>query len=194
MKRTILPAICILLCTLFIAIIPTEAEAAIYKDTVRLHILAPSDSAEDQELKIYIRDKVLEKYSGLLSEASSTEDAKARLYASLESIKSDCKAWILDTGCDYSVEVSLTEEWYNTREYDDFTLPAGNYYSLKIVLGEGEGQNWWCVMYPPLCLDCALSDSSTDFSEEEYKLISESGYNVKFKLLEVTSAILKKGK
>ncbi len=195
MKKTLLPAICILLCTLFISIIPTEADAAIYEDTVRLHILAESDSAEDQRIKIYIRDKVLEKYSSLFKQTKNAEDAKNSLRQSLTYIKSDCEGWLFDEGYNSSVNIELTEEWYNTREYDDFTLPAGIYTSLKITIGKGEGQNWWCVMYPPLCLEASLKDCDTNnYSDEEYKLISSSGYNVKFKLLEVTSAVFKRKK
>ncbi len=192
MKKTFLPAICILLCTLFIAIIPTEAEAAIYEDTVRLHILAESDQSDDQNIKIIIRDKLLEKYSSLLNTAKSSNEAREKLEEALPMIEEDCNAWISDTGADYIAKVSLCEEWYNTREYESFTLPAGNYTSLKIILGKGMGQNWWCVMYPPLCLDAAICD--VDFSKEEYFLISQTGYNVKFKLLEVTSAVFEKRK
>ncbi len=195
MKKTLLPALCILLCTLFISVIPTEADAAIYEDTVRLHILAASDSAEDQNLKIYIRDKILEKYSYLIKDAKSSQDAKEELEQVLQNIKKDCEVWLSDAGSSHTVEVTLSDEWYNTREYKNFTLPAGIYSSLKITLEKGEGQNWWCVMYPPLCLEAAIDEGLLDsFSDEEYTLISKSGYNVKFKLLEVTSAIFKKRK
>ena len=192
MKNAILPTICLLLCTLCIIFMPTEAEAAIYEDTVRLHILAPSDSAEDQALKIKIRDMILEKYGSAIENATSSDTAREELLRVVPDMTNDCKTLILDTGLDYNVEITVSEEWFNTREYKDFTLPAGFYSSLKIVLGEGEGQNWWCVMYPPLCLDAALSEEVYNYSEEEYKLITSDGYMVKFKLLELASGVIRK--
>ena len=191
MKNTLTFTICLLISVMLIAILPTEAEAAIYDDTLRLHILAPSDSAEDQALKLLIRDRVLEKYSAELKKVGSAEDGRAVLTERLDEIERDCRKWCREEGYGYTVTCELTEEWYNTREYSDFTLPAGEYASLKIVIGEGDGQNWWCVMYPPLCLDAALSDSGEKYTDEEESLVTGSGYNVKFKLLEVTSAILK---
>lgn len=189
MKKILIPTICILLSVLLIATVPTEAEAAIYHDTVRLHILAPSDSREDQTLKLEIRDRVLEKYGEQLSRFENVNTVKNEINKVIGEIERDCEAWICELGYEYSVSAELTEEWYGTREYSNFTLPAGQYTSLKIVLGEGEGQNWWCVMYPPLCLDAALGKPDTAYSEEETALISKSGYKVKFKLLEVVTTV-----
>ena len=191
MKNTLTFTICLLVTILLIAVLPTEAEAAIYDDTLRLHILASSDSAEDQALKLLIRDKVLEKYSAELSSAQSAENGAQLLRENLESMEEDCRKWCEEAGFDRNVTCELIREWYNTREYRNFTLPAGEYVSLKIIIGEGEGQNWWCVMYPPICLDAALSESTGDYTTEEEALVTKSGYNVKFKLLEITSAILK---
>ena len=103
-----------------------------------------------------------------------------------------------ERGYDYGCEVEIGVEWYDTREYEDFTLPKGYYTSLRVMLGEAEGKNWWCVMYPPLCLDIATEDAPDDgalgYSKEEYALITNDGYNVKFKVLEVFSeAFSKKG-
>lgn len=188
MKKTIIPAICILLCALCILIIPTEAEASIYDNTVRLHILAPSDSIEDQNLKLQIRDFILEKYGTLIDGVKSSEEAEEKLRGELESIKSDCESLINSLGYDYSVNAELSEEWFCTREYQNFSLPSGRYISLTVTLGSGDGQNWWCVMYPPLCLDASVSDD-VGYSDDEWRLISKGGYRVKFKLLEVSSAI-----
>ena len=189
MKNTILPAICILLCALCILFVPTEAEASIYEDTVRLHILAPSDSAEDQNLKLEVRDMILKKYGKLLSGAKSAEDAIEKVKGELTHIKADCERLILNTGYDYSVKVELKEEWFNTREYAAFSLPSGTYASLSVTLGGGEGQNWWCVMYPPICLEASVSESETAYSDSELSLITSGGYRMKFKLLEVASSI-----
>lgn len=176
----------ILVATLFIAVMPTDAEAAIYEDTVRLHILANSDSTEDQTLKLKIRDSILEKYGKTLSAFESIEDAEKELADELSDIESFADSKIRELGYDYKTNVTLVNEWYDTRHYEDFSLPSGYYTSLKIVIGEGGGENWWCVMYPPLCLDAATTNKS--YSDAEELLISKK-YNVKFKVLELISEI-----
>lgn len=188
MKKLLLPTLLIMFSTLIMALLPTEAEAAIYSDTVRLHILAASDSEDDQALKLKIRDRVLEKYSELLSAGENADSALALIEYKLPEIERDCNMWLDELGYEYSAEVTLGEEWYDTRVYEDYTLPCGYYSSLRIVIGEGDGRNWWCVMYPPLCLDVA-TEPAGDYTDEEYKLISPSGYNVKFKILELISSI-----
>jgi stage II sporulation protein R len=193
MKNTVFTAFCLLLCTLLTIIIPTEADAAIYDDTIRLHILAPSDSVDDQALKLKIRDKILGEFSETIGSAETKEAAKAALSMILGDIKDCTEEEISAEGYDYGVSVTLTEEWYPTRIYGAFSLPSGTYTSLKIILGEGEGSNWWCVMYPPLCLDAALSESTLLTPEEKF-LITDNGYCIKFKLLEVASVIFDKSK
>ena len=178
--------------TLGIAVIPTDKDAKIYEDTLRLHILANSDSTTDQALKYAIRDKLLLKYGASLREAESFADAEDRIGAMLPEIERDVDGWISEAGYVYKSHVTLGVEWYDTREYEDFTLPRGYYTSLRVMLGDAEGQNWWCVMYPPLCLDVASEEAPADdavmgYSREEYLLVTDKGYNVKFKLLEVFS-------
>lgn len=185
----IIPTVMLLLAVLIAAAIPTEADAAIYDDTVRLHILANSDSDEDQELKLHIRDKLLERYGALLAEAEDIEEAKATAEALLPQMREDAENWIREAGFDYECEVTLTEEWYDTREYDGFTLPKGRYTSLRVLIGDAEGHNWWCVMFPALCLDIATEDAPSDdallgYSDAEIRLIG-GGYTVKFRLLEL---------
>lgn len=193
MKQAVFHAICILLCTLCVIFIPTEAEAAIYEDTIRLHILAPSDSVQDQSLKLEIRDKILQKYGYMLNDTNSIDQAKSLIGESLESIRRDTDAWIREMGYSYSAQVELETEWYGTREYANFTLPAGEYLSLKITIGEGEGQNWWCVMYPPMCLNAAVK-SESEYTGAEQTLIQNDRYRVKFKLLEASSELFKRRK
>ena len=136
----------VLLTTLVIAIIPTEADGAVYEDTVRLHILANSDSEEDQALKLKLRDDVLREFSDMLSKFDSADGARSALLSSLDDIEAFAEKRIEEYGYGYTVNATLTEEWYDTREYEDFTLPKGYYSSLQIIIGEGEGKNWWCVM------------------------------------------------
>lgn len=197
MKKTVLFSIIIFFCAIVANAIPTDAEAKIYDDTVRLHILANSDSREDQELKITVRDGILEKYSKVLSECESTCDAELKISAILSDIERDAEGIIADAGYDYQVRATIGKEWYDTREYNDFTMPRGIYTSLKIVIGEGDGQNWWCVMYPPLCTELASESASSDdaiadYSKEEITLIQGGKYTVKFKILELLSSAFTK--
>jgi stage II sporulation protein R len=185
MKKILMPIFMILTATIFIAAMPTEAECAIYEDTVRLHILANSDSQEDQALKLRLRDEVLKEFGKSLSVFESVDEAENELSEKLNDIKVFADKKLYDFGYGYKTEVTLSKEWYDTREYDGFSLPCGYYTSLRIIIGEGEGKNWLCVMFPPLCLDAAVS---TKYTPEEEFLISKK-YNVKFKILELISEI-----
>ena len=180
----------ILLATLIIAVIPTEAEGMIYEDTVRIHILANSDLEIDQNLKLEIRDLLLDKYSDGLKNLSSTQEAEEALKGLIPYIENDAEGYITEKGFDYKVKAELVREWYDTRYYEDFTLPQGYYSSLKIIIGEGEGKNWWCVMYPPMCLYVATDDRlKKGYSDSEISLIKGEKMKVKFKILELISEI-----
>ena len=145
--------ICLILgIAIIIAAMPTERESAIYEDTLRLHILASSNSEEDQKVKYEIRNLLLNKYGEILSSFESTDDAERELKNMRDKIRQDVDTWLADAGKDYDCEVDIGVEWYDTRVYEEFTLPKGYYTSLRVMLGEAEGENWWCVMYPPLCL------------------------------------------
>lgn len=192
MKKNILPAIfSLLFAAILMAAIPTEADAEIYSDTLRLHILAASDSDEDQALKLKVRDAILAEYSELLSESDGLASAIASAELLLADIEKTAEKCIAENGYEYDVTATLGEEWYDTREYECFSLPRGVYSSLIIRIGGGDGRNWWCVMYPPMCLDMALDAPSddwvSDYSDTELSLISGGKYNVKFKLLELIS-------
>ena len=189
-QRELLTTVFVLLMlTLVIAAIPTEAEAAIYGDTVRLHIRARSDSEEDQAVKLEIRDRLLSKYSSALA-VRDKEGARAELCARLEEIEKDINGWLCEIGCAYGCTVRLEEEWFDTREYGNFTLPAGIYDALIIELGGGAGANWWCVMYPPMCLDIATEDTGS-YSVAENELIAGGKYRIKFKLLELCAELMR---
>lgn len=194
MKKLLCWCVTVLCVTLIISALPTEAEGAIYEDTVRLHILANSDSDEDQALKIRLRDEILLEFSEELSAFESVEKAKKSLLETLPEIEAFSKDKIKELGYSYPVSVTLTEEWYDTREYENFTLPRGYYTSLRVIIGEGEGKNWWCVMFPPLCLDMATEKAPKDdgvkkYTDSEFQLVTNGGYNAKFKILELLSGI-----
>lgn len=187
----------VLIVTMLLATLPTEAEGEIYEDTLRLHIIANSDAAEDQELKIRLRDFILTEYGSRLKSGGSIDEAKSTVSALLCEIEGAAEEKISRWGYDYSVKATLSDEWYDTREYEDFTLPAGYYSSLRVIIGEGEGKNWWCVMYPPLCMEMATEDAPADdgvidYTNEELILIKSGKYNVKFKILEELSTLFAK--
>ena len=192
MKKLLIPIFTILLSTVFIATIPTEAEAAIYEDTLRLHILANSNSDEDQNLKLEIRDEILKKYSSQLKDTEKIDEAENIIGGLLSEIEDFAEEEITERGFDYQVRCELGKEWYDTREYERFTLPKGYYTSLRVIIGDGEGHNWWCVMFPPMCLDIATEnapsdDGIIDYTKEEISLITNKKYNFKFKILELLS-------
>jgi stage II sporulation protein R len=131
----------LLLLTFFISVFPTEEDYRVYDDTLRLHILANSDSREDQDLKIGVRDLVLDKFGGRLSEAEAIDSALLITEDMLTEIEGVVEEHLLTAGCDFGATVSLSKEWYETRDYGEFTLPRGYYSSLVITLGQGKGQN-----------------------------------------------------
>ena len=184
-RKILLPALLVLFVTLVIAAVPTEAEAAIYEDTVRLHILANSDSENDQELKLAVRDRILEEFSKELSPLADIDEAESKIKKLLPEIEMTAKAQIEECGYDYSVTAELIDEWYQTRDYGEFSLPAGYYSSLVIRIGEAEGKNWWCVMFPPMCTEIATSDKGSSYTDAEKGLIAGGKYRLKFKTLEL---------
>lgn len=134
------------------ALFPSLSEAKLYSSVIRLHVLANSDSTEDQQLKLSVRDEVLNTVSDILRNAESKSEAEEVLKQNIELIKQSAEKVIVSSGYSYSVSVTLTEEQYPTRTYENVTLPAGEYTSLRILIGEAEGQNWWCVLFPKLCI------------------------------------------
>ena len=159
---------------------------------LRLHVLANSDSEADQALKRKVRDSVLETASAILADCPDRETAEQRLSAALPEIEDAARARIAAEGGKQTVTAELRPTVFPTREYEDFTLPAGEYLALRVVLGEGEGHNWWCVVFPPLCLGsvtetAAQAAAEGGFSQEEIALLTgeEGGYVVKFKAIEL---------
>ena len=157
---------------------------------VRLHVLANSDSEEDQALKLLVRDAVLERAEDVLVQTSDRAEAEGKLRGQLLEFERAAADVIREEGYDYTVTVELADTEFPTRAYDGFTLPAGEYLALRVLIGEAAGQNWWCVVFPPLCTaaaaDTSVSAMATGFTEEEIKLITEedSGYILKFKVVE----------
>ena len=154
-------------------------------DVLRLHIIANSDSEADQKLKLYVRDSVLDSCSSLYSDVSSKSRAEEVTRENLTYIKNSAQKAVFDKGYDYDVDVSLTETFFDTRYYDDFTMPAGVYDAVQIKIGKAEGKNWWCVMYPTLCVGASSKISmQEDLSEDEFNVITEDDVEYKFKIVE----------
>lgn len=159
---------------------------------IRLHVIANSDCQEDQAIKLQVRDQILEELQQFYPENASLEEATAALQSHLDDLQVAGQAVITQAGLPYSVETSLTQCYFPTKEYEDFSLPAGEYTALRITLGEGTGANWWCVAFPPLCLGAA-SDTIEEavaaglFTPEQEALITEEteGYILKFKSMEL---------
>ncbi len=165
---------------------------------VRLHVLANSDSEEDQALKLTVRDRILEVAEPVLEVSADQEEARAALEAALPQLEQTAEETIAAAGYDYAVTASLEETEFPTREYDGFSLPAGEYLALRVVIGAGEGQNWWCVVFPPLCAaaseDVPAVAVAAGLSEDQVSLITEAdqGYVLKFKAVELWSALRQK--
>ncbi|MDR1616868.1 MAG: stage II sporulation protein R [Syntrophomonadaceae bacterium] len=136
-------------------------EPGLGNDVLRLHIIANSDSAQDQNLKLQVRDAVLKKMNAYFMNVGTREAAEAVARAELGHIKQAAEQTIMSQGYDYPVEVFLGEYDFPTRVYGDLALPQGRYKALKIVIGEGTGKNWWCVLFPPLCV---VADSESGLS------------------------------
>ncbi len=166
----------------------------IYDKTLRLHIPANSDSDVDQSVKLQVRDAVVELLKEPLSECKTRDEAIAAVQQMKGEIEAEANETLRKNGANYTASVSVTEEYYPRREYEGIALPAGTYASVKIELGTAEGQNWWCVLFPQVCTGTASNVGETladvGFTANQIKLLTkyeETGYTVKFKILEVIS-------
>ena len=192
MKAKIILGICIsfLIAFTVMSVLPVSGEEEIYDNMIRLHVLANSDSPEDQELKLKVRDAVLEEAEKI----SCTGPGEAYIKAkdSLGVLKTAAESKIREEGYSYSVDVVLGEEKYPERDYDGFALPSGTYTSLRVLIGDAAGKNWWCVLYPPLCTAAATEREevfiAAGFTKGQYETITETEnkrYRVKFKIVEI---------
>lgn len=181
-KRTALFTLCLAACTLITlassAFLPIK-EGKIYDSIIRLHVIANSDGTEDQNVKYMVRDAILAEAEDIFS-GSDMEEAMIISSSSYEELKTVAERVLAENGFGYGVKVVFGQEDYPTRIYDGVTFPAGRYYSLRIILGEGEGQNWWCVLFPPLCLgSSAVITKATGKISGSY---SSKNIKCKFKL------------
>lgn len=157
----------------------TQAEVA--SEMVRLHVLAKDDTAEEQAVKLAVRDEVLAYLQPILSQVQTQQEAQAVLDGHIEDIRQAAKT----AAGDRQVAVTLTEEYYPTRTYEGFALPAGEYTSLRVILADGAGKNWWCVVYPPLCTSVATEAMDLLSGETRNIITQTDGYVYRFKILEL---------
>lgn len=158
-------------------------QSSIASSLVRLHVLAHSDEAAEQALKLRVRDAVLGYISPKLEGAETVDDARSILEDEMQGI-----ALAASSAAEgRQVRVSLGQEHYPTRDYELFSLPAGEYESLRVVLGDGAGQNWWCIVFPPVCLSAVQSEPvQAAMNREDYAIVSNAeGWELRFRTLEI---------
>lgn len=160
---------------------------SISNKVIRLHILANSDSEVDQSLKLLVRDKILKSSCLFLDKNDDTiEKAEQKFLDNIEMIKHIAQQEVYNRGFDYEINAEMIDNMYfDTRKYDNFTMPSGEYKALRITIGEGKGKNWWCVMFPPLCISAAEDHTEIDdiLTTSEKDVLNDR-YEVKFKIVE----------
>ena len=152
------------------------------RDVVRLHVVANSNGAEDQAVKLLVRDAVLEEAARWYQGAGSMEEASSQLCTHLQSIAGAARQVLGEQGVGYSATAQMTEMYFPTRDYGDFRLPAGRYRTLRVTLGEGAGKIWWCVVFPSLCLPAATQEEALLTLPEGERQVVEGGQGVQVKL------------
>lgn len=186
-KKVILALALTLAATAIAATALLREQQALSEKLIRLHVVANSNSEADQAIKLQVRDAVLAVTEPLMEEAEDPYAALSGALPAIESAAADCLAAL---GVADSVTVTLGPEAYPTRVYESFSLPAGQYTSLRVTIGAGEGHNWWCVVFPSICFAATSSDlksaaATAGFSDGEVQLITEPDtYQLKFKAME----------
>ena len=202
MDKLLTFALCIAVIFMLIGLMPVHGEEAIYDEVIRLHVIANSDTAEDQAQKLAVRDAVLAYTESILSAVHSRDEAIGVLKEHSDEIQAVAIEALRKCGSSDGVYVELGTETYPTREYAACAFPSGDYLSLRIVIGDGVGKNWWCVLFPTLCLSAAEGDTvvmesslaQLGLSGDQYRIITDSDnttYQVRFKILEVFEEIVK---
>lgn len=190
-------SISVILAAMLLSVLPVRGEEKIYNEVIRLHVIAASDSDEDQRLKLCVRDAVLDAIENAVGETDSYEESYEIIEGMKDELAETASKALMEEGCEDAVQVEFTPENYPVREYDGYTLPAGRYQSLRIVIGEGEGHNWWCVLFPSVCrskAEVVKEDYlAAGFSSSQYEMIkgnSAKKYKVRFKILEILSGVI----
>lgn len=173
-------------------------QTALADNIVRLHVIANSDSEDDQNLKLKVRDRIIEQTGAIFENDETIDAVKSDVCKNIDFIEEIAKDEIAKNGYSYDVNVTFGKSDFPTKEYGSITLPAGTYDALKVQIGKAQGKNWWCVMFPPLCFvdstkpamcDDSLKYLKDNLSPEEYELITNSddklNVEIKFKIYEM---------
>lgn len=202
MKKTILRRIeasvlvaLVICCALNITAFSKQCDS-IRDKMLRMHVIANSDSDYDQKLKLKVRDAVLIAGKEIFDGSVTADEAEEKILPHIETLKQTALQVVKDEGYDYDVRITVQKEYFATRTYENsVTLPAGYYTAVKVIIGEGAGQNWWCVMFPPMCLpaadaECEISDVLTD--DETEIVTGTQKYQLKFKIVEIIEGLFRK--
>jgi len=173
--------------------------AGIRRELLRLHVVANSDSDIDQQAKLYVRDKILEESAGLFDGTVDAASAEAIIVPRIEELEACARRALLELGLKYPVRVTVEPAYFNTRSYEEagLTLPAGRYQAVQVVLGEGGGENWWCVMFPPLCLPAAAPRRAASLdallTDGQLRVVKANPrYEIRFKLVELWEELMER--
>lgn len=182
--------------TIFLSLSGFDAKCQTLRDNIfRLHIIANSDSKEDQAVKLKVRDEILKQTGNIFENAATKTDAIKLSNENIEKIRHIAEKTLQENGFEYGVTVSVGKAWFGTREYENFTLPAGYYDALKVKIGKAKGKNWWCVMFPAMCLPAATDyhKLSEAVDEKSADIAENSGkYEIRFKTVEIFESIRSK--
>ena len=173
--------------TLLWGAVSLQEQDDLARKMIRLHVIANSDNEADQTLKLQVRDKVLTLTEDTLRQSADMTDAEVKLTAALPKIQAAAQQEIMARGYDYPVKAELVPASFPTKDYDGFSLPGGDYTALRLTIGEGEGHNWWCVVFPPLCVSAAEQDRALDAMSGDVRgIISDDGGRViRFRIVEL---------
>ena len=196
MKKMIAAILVVVSLFLFVGLFPVHGEEGVYDSVVRLHILANSDSEEDQALKLEVRDAILDVTAPLLEDCTTRDESETVLREHLDELTETAKNVLEQAGHNDAVAIDFDEEEYPERTYDSFCFPAGTYLSMRVLIGDAEGHNWWCCLFPPICRAAATVSKkeaedtfiSVGLTPSQYKIITENEkpvYKVRFKILEI---------
>ena len=195
-KRILILMLTLILLIGLLAVLPIHSESRIYDSVLRLHVIANSDSDEDQALKLLVRDAVLLEAQKLLENISDRESAEQIISQNTEQLRLIAENTVRRNGYSYPVSITLGKEEYPTKNYESCAFPAGEYTSLQIMIGNASGKNWWCVLFPPLCLSAATDKdafTSVGITDSQYQIITDTKnpkYKIRFKILESFSEIV----
>ncbi len=191
-KAEISVAIALVFSVIFSILSFAQTSSQVRKEVLRLHVIANSDSSADQNLKISVRDVILAEGAEIFDGSVNIENAAEKILPKIDLLTEAAERLIDERGFDYSVKISLEKEYFTTRTYETVTLPAGEYLALRVVIGEGNGHNWWCVMFPPMCISAAdeTDELNNVLSNNELKLVEKNPkFEPRFKIIEVYESL-----